>query len=221
MGKRKSRQVQTKAAAPKCDTVFDCPFCSHRQTVEVQIQKKDAIGKLWCRICGYSYQKRLGPLDKQVDIYCAMIDDAEAVNSKKRNDQIGFINRGDEAGDSNEDEEYGLNTGGAAVELGESMRAGADGGVFAAARQAHNDSDEEEKASVGASNPELADSLRRNKPSSDPLSASQKIAEMGLSRNSNDTVKSVEPEKQRDFGSILNEGAADLQEEDEDSDDLF
>ena len=138
-----------------------------------------------------------------------MIDDAEAVNSKKRNDQIGFINRGDEAGEnSNDDEEYGLKTGGAAAESGESKRAGADGGVFAAARQAQHDSDEEEKASAGPGNPELADSLRRNKPSSDPLSASQKIAEMGLSRNANDTVENVEPENGRDFANILNEGAA-------------
>ena len=223
MGKRKSRKIQTKAAAPKCDTVFDCPFCSHRQTVEVQIQRKDAIGKLWCRICGYSYQKRLGPLDKQVDIYCAMIDDAEAANSKKRNDQIGFISRGDEGGEENEEEveQYGL---GAIPESGESRRTttAADGGIFGAAKQALNDndrnSDEEEKADDG--NQELVDLVRRNtKLSGDPLSASQKIAEMGLSRAANDAVP-LEPEKQRDFGAIMSESAA-AQDDDEDSDDLF
>ena len=64
--------------------------------------KKDGIGKLYCRICGYRYQKRLGPLDKQVDIYCAMIDDAEAINSKKQNDGIGLISRDDEDGEGDD-----------------------------------------------------------------------------------------------------------------------
>ena len=58
--------------------------------------KKDGIGKLYCRICGYKYQKRLGPLDKQVDIYCAMIDEAEALNSRKQNEGIGLVSRKDE-----------------------------------------------------------------------------------------------------------------------------
>ncbi len=55
--------------------------------------KKDGIGKLYCRICGYKYQRRLGPLDKQVDIYCAMIDEAADLNSKKQNTGIGLMNR--------------------------------------------------------------------------------------------------------------------------------
>lgn len=107
MGKRKTRKVQTKAAAPKCDTVFDCPYCSHRQTIEVQLCKKDGIGKLYCRTCNYKYQKRLGPLDVQVDIYCAMIDDAEALNTKKQNDGIGFLNRDDYDGEVANAEEEG------------------------------------------------------------------------------------------------------------------
>jgi transcription elongation factor Elf1 len=107
MGKRKSRKIQAKAAAPKCDTVLDCPYCSHRQTIEVQLLRKDGLGKLFCRICGYKYQKRLGPLDKQVDIYCAMIDDAEALNTKKQKDGIGFLARDeydDEALNGDEDD---------------------------------------------------------------------------------------------------------------------
>ena len=102
MGKRKSRKIQTKAAAPKCDTVFDCPFCSHRQTIEVELQRKNGIGKLYCRICGFKFTKSLGPLDKEVDIYCAMIDEAEAANSKKQNEGIGLISRDDDP-NNNED----------------------------------------------------------------------------------------------------------------------
>ena len=86
MGKRKSRQVQQKGPPPKVDTVFDCPYCCNKATVEVQIQKKDGIGRLWCRVCSVSYQKRLGPLDKQVDIFCAWIDEADEANRKREND---------------------------------------------------------------------------------------------------------------------------------------
>ena len=77
MGKRKSRQVASKGPAPKVDTVFDCPYCSHRQTIEVKMQRKDGLGKLYCRVCTVKFQKRLGPLDKEVDVYCAWIDSAE------------------------------------------------------------------------------------------------------------------------------------------------
>ena len=54
------------------------------------------MGKLYCRICGFKYQKRLGPLDQQVDIYCAMIDDAEALNSRKQNEGIGLVTAKDD-----------------------------------------------------------------------------------------------------------------------------
>ena len=50
----------------------------------------------------------MGPLDKQVDIYCAWIDEADAINSKKRNEAIGLI---DNDRDSDEDENYGTTTG--------------------------------------------------------------------------------------------------------------
>ena len=54
----------------------------------------------------------------------------------------------------------------------------------------------------------------------DPLSASQKIAEMGLSRGASEVVPPAESEKQRDFGAIMNEAAA-VPDYDDDSDDLF
>ena len=64
----------------------------------------------------------------------------------------------------------------------------------------------------------------------DPLSASQKIAKMGLSRGAAGEAGAaqqlIEPsaaEKKRDFGAIMGESsaAAVLPEDDEDSDDLF
>ena len=227
MGKRKSRKIQTKAAAPKCDTVFDCPYCSHRQTIEVQILKKDGLGKLFCRICGYRYQKRLGPLDKQVDIYCAMIDDAEAINSKKPNDGIGLIGRDDDdEGDDLFDDPAG------------SKKVAQNTTDDDAAAEARDDYEEEKKEAAEV-NPELMDMLRRQR-SSDPFSASQKIAEMGLSREPSHaaasaaqaaqqlTAKMMDQNQQRDFGRIVSEGLTPVRvsagadaEEDSDSDDLF
>ena len=47
----------------------------------------------------------MGPLDKQVDIYCAMIDDAEAANSKKQSDEMGLVSHRDENGQADDDED--------------------------------------------------------------------------------------------------------------------
>ena len=80
MGKRKSRQVQSKGPAPKVDTVFNCPFCCHSNSVEVKLNRRDGKGQLRCRICTVSYEKRMGPLTKEVDIYCDWIDESEQLN---------------------------------------------------------------------------------------------------------------------------------------------
>ena len=39
MGKKKSRQVVKKSAAPKIATIFDCPLCSHSSCVEVRLKR--------------------------------------------------------------------------------------------------------------------------------------------------------------------------------------
>ena len=101
MGKRKSRQVQSKGPPPKVDTVFDCPFCSHRHTIEVKMQRKAGNAKLFCRVCNLVFHKKLSPLDKEVDVYCAWIDSANAVN-KKGQGQIGLV--GGKDSDSEDDD---------------------------------------------------------------------------------------------------------------------
>jgi len=55
--------------------------------------KKDCLGKLWCRVCPVKYQKRLNPLDKQVDIFCAWIDEADEANKKRQEDAVGLVQR--------------------------------------------------------------------------------------------------------------------------------
>mmetsp|Transcript_21095 Transcript_21095/g.25947 ORF Transcript_21095/g.25947 Transcript_21095/m.25947 type:complete len:127 (-) Transcript_21095:450-830(-) len=123
--------------------------------------KKDGIGKLYCRICGYKYQKRLGPLDKQVDIYCAMIDEAETLNSKKQNEGIGFVSRKEEGEDDG------------ALEDNEEDRLEK---LIRAKKPARDPLAEEVKQLDNAA--DLDTLLRKNS----GLSASHKIAEMGLGR---------------------------------------
>ena len=54
------------------------------------MHRKDALGKLECRVCNVSYQKRLTPLDKEVDVYCAWIDSAEQINNTNKTQTLGL-----------------------------------------------------------------------------------------------------------------------------------
>ena len=219
MGKRKSRKLQTKAAAPKCDTVFDCPYCSHRQTIEVKLERKAGLGKLHCRICGYKYQRRLGPLDKEVDIYCAMIDDAEAANSRKQNDGIGFLARDDDK-DDNEDLADVLGGKSESELLSSALNNNSSRKALEAALYSD---DEEDKNDDGNPEQQPADYHRRK--ASDPFSASQKIAEMGLGKTASEALPAARKGSDaRDFKAIMSEtagGAAALNNVDSDSDSLF
>ena len=126
--------------------------------------KKDGIGKLYCRICGYRYQKRLGPLDKQVDIYCAMIDDAEALNTQKQNDGIGFVGGADDEPDLDEDPIPA-----AAASVSDILNDNRDALKRAVSLE------EEKKEDLDSAG----------------LSASKKISQMGLSRNASVAVDAV------------------------------
>jgi transcription elongation factor Elf1 len=87
--------VQKAGVKLRVATVFDCPYCSRRDTVEVKLVKKEGIGYLGCRVCAVKYQMRLGPLTKEVDIFCNWIDNAEQLNSGKQKN-FGLVNTGAE-----------------------------------------------------------------------------------------------------------------------------
>ena len=96
MGKRKSRTVAKVACAPKVQKVFDCPFCSHNQAIEVKMERTKNKGTLACRICGASFMKSpLMSLTKEVDIYMEWIDLCEAKNNpesqKRDQNELGLI----------------------------------------------------------------------------------------------------------------------------------
>ena len=62
------------------------------------MQRKAGIAKLFCRVCNLTFQKKLCVLDKEVDVYCAWIDQANQVN-KKGPGQIGLIGGSDDEDD--------------------------------------------------------------------------------------------------------------------------
>ena len=126
MGKRKSRTVQAKGPAPKVDKVFDCPYCSRHQTVEIKLNKREGVGQLFCRVCAVKYQKKLVPLMKEVDIYCDWIDEAHSINRKKQKG-FGLVDASDE------EEEEDFNFGNPEVQTKHELV------------KKHEDSDEESK----------------------------------------------------------------------------
>jgi transcription elongation factor Elf1 len=85
MGKKKSRSVKImKAAPPKVERVFDCPFCEHAKTVEVKLQRPQKKAMLKCRICKVPYEVKINSLMIEVDIYCQWIDECQRLEAAKR-----------------------------------------------------------------------------------------------------------------------------------------
>ena len=124
--------------------------------------RKDGLGRLHCRVCTVKFQKRLGPLDKEVDVYCAWIDQAEELNKQGRKENGLGLTGGD---DSDSDGNFGGYQASKAppmkkVSLGE-----------------FDNSDEEYKEMP---NPEKMSGAIVSKKPSNPFSASDKIAELGL-----------------------------------------
>ena len=74
----------------KVAKVFDCPYCSRRETVEVKINKKERIGTLNCRVCKVKYEMRIGNLTKEVDIFCSWIDHAGELNKISSSKNFGL-----------------------------------------------------------------------------------------------------------------------------------
>ncbi|KAK5083202.1 hypothetical protein LTR05_007086 [Lithohypha guttulata] len=81
MGKRKSKAA--KPAGPKkrepLSTAFTCLFCNHEKAVQVKLDKKNAIGDLYCKICGQKFQSSINYLSAPVDVYSDWIDACESV----------------------------------------------------------------------------------------------------------------------------------------------
>ncbi len=80
MSKKKSRKQVKKTISETVSTVFDCPFCNNKKTVEVQIIKKEALAIIKCRVCTSNWSMKWSSLVEPIDVYSEWIDECEKVN---------------------------------------------------------------------------------------------------------------------------------------------
>jgi transcription elongation factor Elf1 len=87
MGGKKSSAKPAPKVKPKLATQFNCPFCSHTNTVSVKMDRRGQVGSLKCRECHAVFEMRINPLNQPVDVYAEWLDQSEALNkasSKKK-----------------------------------------------------------------------------------------------------------------------------------------
>ncbi|KAK3598105.1 hypothetical protein CHS0354_020965 [Potamilus streckersoni] len=79
MGRRKktSKPPPKRKAVEKLDTLFDCPFCNHAKSCEVQFNKKANTGTVSCYKCLEAFQTTINHLSEAIDVYNDWIDACE------------------------------------------------------------------------------------------------------------------------------------------------
>lgn len=80
MGGKKSSAKPAPKIKPKLASQFNCPFCSHANSVEVKMDRRAQVGYLKCRVCVAEYEMRIDPLHQPVDVFADWIDECEALN---------------------------------------------------------------------------------------------------------------------------------------------
>ncbi|PWZ12552.1 Transcription elongation factor 1 [Zea mays] len=83
MGKRKSRMTaKPKQLAPKLETDFTCPFCSHPGSVQcgIFLKERRPFAVASCSICKESYATKAHALTEPIDVYSEWIDSCREAN---------------------------------------------------------------------------------------------------------------------------------------------
>eukprot|EP00620_Florenciella_sp_RCC1587_P012708 CAMPEP_0182564930 /NCGR_PEP_ID=MMETSP1324-20130603/6770_1 /TAXON_ID=236786 /ORGANISM="Florenciella sp., Strain RCC1587" /LENGTH=93 /DNA_ID=CAMNT_0024778491 /DNA_START=37 /DNA_END=315 /DNA_ORIENTATION=- len=80
MGRRKTAMKKLKKKRPTVAQTFKCLFCNHEDAVECELNHREKIGKLKCRICGADWETRIHYLSEAVDVFSEWIDSTEAEN---------------------------------------------------------------------------------------------------------------------------------------------
>ncbi|VDL17547.1 unnamed protein product [Hymenolepis diminuta] len=83
MGRRKSsrKPPQKAKVIEPLPKQFNCPFCNHERSCEVEIDRERRTGYVKCSICLEDYQTSINALSQAIDVYNDWIDQCEAVNS--------------------------------------------------------------------------------------------------------------------------------------------
>jgi transcription elongation factor Elf1 len=82
MGGKKAKAKPAPKLKAKLATQFNCPFCSHANSVEIKMDRKGQVGLLKCRVCYADFEMRINSLHQPVDVFAEWIDQCEALNKK-------------------------------------------------------------------------------------------------------------------------------------------
>ncbi|KAJ5076935.1 transcription elongation factor 1 [Anaeramoeba ignava] len=86
MGRRKARKAPKKKKSyysRPIEKIFDCPFCCHKSTVTVQIDRQRKIAELLCSVCEASFKMDIDNLSEPIDVYHKWIDECENANERE------------------------------------------------------------------------------------------------------------------------------------------
>jgi transcription elongation factor Elf1 len=94
MGKRKKGRKKPQPKKPsglraKLPRSFDCPFCSHENSVECKMERAKNKARLECVVCGAWDEVALTTLMEPIDAYCRWIDRCQAENQGEDDDDDG------------------------------------------------------------------------------------------------------------------------------------
>lgn len=78
MGRRAKKAPVATKKRPTLAKRFKCPFCANDDVVECIMDRRNAIGKLSCRMCSASYQMGIHNLHEPIDVFSEWLDDCEA-----------------------------------------------------------------------------------------------------------------------------------------------
>ena len=83
MGRRKSkRQAPTRRNMLILDEIFDCPFCNHAKSCEVNMDKERNTGRVQCTKCFEDFQSKINFLSEPIDVFNEWVDACEEINNK-------------------------------------------------------------------------------------------------------------------------------------------
>ena len=81
MGRRKSkRQAPARRNMLVLDQIFDCPFCNHEKSCDVNMDKERNTGRVQCTKCFEDFQAKINFLSEPIDVFNEWIDACEAAN---------------------------------------------------------------------------------------------------------------------------------------------
>ena len=81
MGRRKSkRQAPPRRNMLVLDQIFDCPFCNHEKSCDVNMDKERNTGRVQCTKCFEDFQAKINFLSEPIDVFNEWIDACEAAN---------------------------------------------------------------------------------------------------------------------------------------------